>query len=195
MAFIVAVRAREGPLLLQLVTTPGRPETSLGRLLDTLAAIASGDFNDHKGASMKSVLVLTAIALASAATLVMAHPEGQPQRGAMFERLRAADTNGDGLISRAEAAALPRIAEHFAAIDANGDGQISVDELRASHRKARGERFLKHLDTDGDGRVSKAEALAKAAARFDLADANKDGFITAEELAAARQAHRGPRGR
>lgn len=144
---------------------------------------------------MKSVLVLTAIALASAATVVMAHPEGQPQRGAMFERLRSGDTNGDGLISQAEAAALPRIAERFATIDANGDGQISVDELRASHRKMRGEAFLKRLDADGDGKVSKAEALAKAAARFDLADADKDGFVTREEMAAARQAHRGPRGR
>lgn len=142
---------------------------------------------------MKSVLVLTAIALASAATVVMAHPGGP--RGAMFERLRAADTNGDGLISQAEAAALPRIAERFATIDANGDGQISVDELRASHRKMRGEAFLKRLDTDGDGKVSRAEALAKATARFDLADANKDGFLTREEMAAARQAHRGPRGR
>ena len=143
---------------------------------------------------MKSVLAITAIALASAATLVMAHPEGQAKQGAKFERLRAADTNADGLLSRTEAAALPRIAERFDAIDANADGQVSFDELRGSRHKARGERFLKRLDADNDGKVSKAEALAKATERFDRVDANKDGFITAEELP-ARHGHRGHRSR
>lgn len=133
---------------------------------------------------MKTVLVLSAIALASAATLVMAHPEGEAHRGAKFERLRAADTNADGLISRAEAAALPRIAERFDAIDANRDGQVSFEELRGARHKARGERLLDRLDADRDGKVSKAEALAKATERFDRVDANNDGFITAEELAA-----------
>ena len=146
---------------------------------------------------MKSVLAITAIALASAATVVMAHPEGQ-DRGAKFERLRAADTNGDGLLSRAEAAALPRLAERFESIDANADGQVSFDELRGARHKARdgkgGERFLKRLDADNDGKVSKAEALAKATERFDRVDANKDGFITAEELS-ARLGHRGHRSR
>lgn len=142
---------------------------------------------------MKTVLVLSAIALASAATLVMAHPEGQAHRGARFERLRAADTNADGLISRTEAAALPRIAERFDAIDANRDGQVSFEELRGSRHKARGERFLNRLDADKDGKVSKAEALAKATERFDRVDANKDGFITAEELPA--RGHRGHRAR
>ncbi|HET7729609.1 MAG TPA: hypothetical protein VFK48_06210 [Usitatibacter sp.] len=140
---------------------------------------------------MKTVLVLSAIALASAATLVMAHPEGQAHRGAKFERLRAADTNGDGLLSRTEAAALPRIAERFDAIDANRDGQVSFEELRSARHHARGERFLGRLDADKDGKVSKAEALAKATERFDRVDANKDGFITADELAARR----GPRAR
>lgn len=143
---------------------------------------------------MKTVLVISAIALASAATLVMAHPEGQAHRGAKFERLRAADTNADGLISRTEAAALPRIAERFDAIDANHDGQISFEELRGAHHKARGEGFLKRLDADGDGKVSKAEALAKATERFDRVDANKDGFITSDEIAAG-QGHRGHRAR
>jgi hypothetical protein len=105
---------------------------------------------------MKSVIALTAIALASAATVVLAAPDGQARRGAMLERIRAADTNGDGFISKAEAAALPHLAARFDRIDANHDGQVSFDELRAfhaAHRGGHGKMMLKHLDTDGDGKV------------------------------------------
>ncbi|MBN6113541.1 EF-hand domain-containing protein [Xanthomonas bonasiae] len=49
------------------------------------------------------------------------------------QRLKAADANGDGLISRSEAdASLPRIAKRFDALDGNRDGQLSPDELRAA---------------------------------------------------------------
>jgi len=142
----------------------------------------------------KTVVTLVAVALGAAATLTIADPGQGPRRGAMMERLKAADTNADGLISRSEAAALPRLAEHFDAIDANRDGQVSFEELRAFHARHRGERgkaFMKRLDTDGDGKVSRNEALAAAAARFDAADANKDGFLTPEEMRAAHRAQHG----
>jgi Ca2+-binding EF-hand superfamily protein len=140
---------------------------------------------------MKTVALLTALALVSAASLVMAEPGGSHGGKGGFERLRAADTNGDGLISRAEAAALPRLAERFDAIDANRDGQLSRDELRAFHQSQRLQRMG---DKDGDGKISKAEALAKATERFDRVDANHDGFITQDELQAARAAHKHRRG-
>jgi hypothetical protein len=158
----------------------------------TLAQIAVGDLN-IKGASMQKIVAsLIVVALGAAATAAFAEPGDAPRKGAMMERLRAADTNADGLISRAEAAALPRLAEHFDEIDANRDGQISFEELRAFHARRHGEHgkaMMKHLDTDGDGKVSRAEALAAAAARFDAADTNKDGFLTPEEMRAARAAH------
>jgi Ca2+-binding EF-hand superfamily protein len=139
---------------------------------------------------MKYVSILTAVGLASAALVATAAPEGQG-RGA--ERFKQADTNGDGMISRDEAKALPRILKHFDEIDANHDGQITADELRAFHQAHRGEHgkdhgaFFKKLDTDGDGRISRAEAQAapRLAERFDAIDANKDGYITKEELQAA----------
>jgi Ca2+-binding EF-hand superfamily protein len=50
----------------------------------------------------------------------------------------------------------------------------------------------KKLDTDGDGKVSLAEAKANAprlAEHFTQIDANGDGFITPEEMKAAHERH------
>ena len=140
----------------------------------------------------KTVAALTALVLGAVATVALADP-GERQ-GRMLERLKAADTNADGLISRAEAAALPRLAERFDAIDANKDGQISFDELRAArgkHRHGGHGGHFKRVDADSDGKVSRAEALAAAEAAFARADANGDGFVTPEEMKAAHKSHRG----
>ena len=144
---------------------------------------------------MKYIATLAALGLASAAILAVAAPEVHEGRGHGFERLKQADTNGDGMISREEAKALPRILEHFAEIDADGNGQITAEELRAFHakrmEKVRAERWKK-LDTNGDGRVSLEEARANAprlAERFSQIDTNGDGFITPDELKAAHAKH------
>lgn len=143
---------------------------------------------------MKTATLLAAMGLACAATLVAAAPgEGHDP----MMRFKQADTNGDGMISRDEAKALPMIAKHFDEIDANHDGQITADELRAFHQKMHADRQakagarFKKLDTDGDGRISRAEAQAapRLAQHFDEIDTNKDGFITPDELAAARMHH------
>lgn len=53
------------------------------------------------------------------------------QKEKLQQRLKAADANGDGLISRGEAAAsLPRIAKRFDTLDSDHDGQLAPDELR-----------------------------------------------------------------
>lgn len=134
--------------------------------------------------SMKSIAILAALGLGSAALLAVAVEHQGP--GKMMERLKAADTNGDGMISKEEAKALPRILKDFDAIDANHDGQITMEELRAFHQSQRGQHWKK-LDTNGDGKISKEEA--KAAPRllehFDAIDTNHDGFLTPDEMQAA----------
>ena len=148
---------------------------------------------------MKSILALTAVALAAGSTLVLAQTAPAApgsHRGAFMERLKAADTNGDGMLSRDEAAALPRIAANFNAIDADGNGQITLDELHAYMKSRAGQwkaHAFKSADANGDGKVSRDEFLAQAAARFDKLDANKDGFLTPDELKAGHH-HHGPRG-
>jgi len=147
---------------------------------------------------MKSVAVLAALGLASAVLLVntAAFAQGQDRQGAFLERLRAADKNADGMLSRDEAASLPRILEHFDEIDADHNGQITFEELRAFHqghgRHGHHGGFMKHLDKDGDGRVSRDEAQGapRLAQNFDQLDANHDGFLTKDELRAAHKAQR-----
>lgn len=130
---------------------------------------------------------------------------GKGERGArMLEHLKAADKNGDGMISREEAqASLPRIAEHFDEIDANKDGQLTFEEIRAARQAHRGAGhgpgqgdMWKRLDANGDGRLSREEvANAPRLSRdFDLIDTDKDGFLSPAELLAARQRFAG-RGR
>src|SRR5512138_1592263 len=142
---------------------------------------------------MKYVAILAALGLGSAVLLANADAFAQaPERhGAFMERLKAADKNADGMLSRDEAASLPRLLQNFDAIDANKDGFITFEELRAFHQAHHGGHGrhggLKALDKDGDGRISRDEAAAapRLAQNFDKIDADHDGFLTREELRAA----------
>lgn len=123
--------------------------------------------------------------------------------------LKQFDANGDGKISLDEIQS-GRKAE-AAALDANGDGKLSADELVAGEMRriqtgveARVKARIAALDTDGDGMLSAAElAMPPAPSRmFERLDANNDGVLSDDELAAAgprmqpgaMQGRIGPRG-
>ena len=134
------------------------------------------------------LMVATLLSAATALPLV-ANAASSDKPAVGYQKLKALDKDGDGKISRAEAAAAPRLAKRFDAIDANKDSFITADEMKAARAKASAVMF-KRIDTDNDGRVSKAEADAKAprlAKHFATVDTTKDGFVSKEELAAARK--------
>lgn len=90
-------------------------------------------------------LKICLIALTMSATAALAEAPKDAPNGErahkMQERLKAADKNGDGKISREEAnASLPKIAKHFDEIDTNRDGQITREEMRAFRDKRHAEK-------------------------------------------------------
>jgi Ca2+-binding EF-hand superfamily protein len=179
-SMLAAARAHSASL--QVVTSRRLPETTSRVDRHTLGLpVASANDPILKGRSMKYVAILTALGFACAAAIAAAAPEGHGHDG-----FKAADTNGDGKISREEAKAHPRLAKHFDEIDADHDGQITADEMRAYHEKVRAEHWKK-LDTNGDGKISREEAKAhpRLAERFDQLDTDKDGFLSPDELKAA----------
>jgi EF hand len=69
--------------------------------------------------------------------------------------------------------------------------------MRHGQRGDHGARHLKQMDTDGDGAISRAEYDAvgqkmneRRAKFFEMADANKDGKLSTEEMKAFRDSHR-----
>jgi len=76
-------------------------------------------------------------------------------------RIMAADTNGDGRVSRAELAAMPSKpgsdpAQRFDKMDANHDGYLDEGEIRAAFT-----RRFQRMDTNRDGVVTPDERKAR----------------------------------
>lgn len=123
----------------------------------------------------------------------------------MFDRL---DTDKDGSISRAEwdkhgaDRAAKRAERGDKPADATREGKRGMRGQQGRRGDQRGMgsmggmggmgdmggMMMGRADRDGDKTISQAEFQAAALARFDAADANKDGQVTAEERAAQRAA-------
>lgn len=119
------------------------------------------------------------------ALAAVAMAQGVGQGGANpIDRLMAADANGDGALSKAEARAGRE--GQFRRVDTNGDGFITAEEraARAEKKKKRG--GAGGGDADGDGKVSRAEFLDAPYRGFDMFDANKNDVLEAAEIQAAR---------
>jgi Ca2+-binding EF-hand superfamily protein len=144
------------------------------------------------------------------------------QRRGGGSALANADTNQDGMISRAEfdAAMNARQVRQdrerganreriFAGLDTDRNGSLSQAELAAVMARRGAKKGpemqrpmqqgqmgqMRSPDTDNDGKVSITEWLARPDPLFDRGDANNDGRLTREEAAAVVREGRGPGGR
>ena len=98
------------------------------------------------------------------------------------------DTNGDGMISRAEHAAGAK--KMFTECDANKDGIVTAAEMEA-HSIAQGEKTTKNdkaiaekireIDQNGDGRLTTVEHEAGSEKMFAKMDTNGDGSLSKQE--------------
>ena len=145
-----------------------------------------------------------ACALSVAGTALAADPTATgttaPTPGAKRAQFRQQffnkiDTNGDGVISRAEYQAW--VDGRFDKLDSNGDGSVDANEIASSPATAarvekRAEGFVKRFDQSGDGKVSKSDFEAKEMARFDKLSGGAD-TLTEDQLQAPHTAfrHRG----
>jgi Ca2+-binding EF-hand superfamily protein len=123
-----------------------------------------------------------------------ARENARPAAGEMLKRLRAADKDKDGKVTKSEfKAAFPKAPDRlFDRLDRNSDGVICPKDAPDSEKRqpGRGEDGLaarmKAADTDGDGAISRAEFKAAfpgaKEARFDALDADGDGSLTKSEL-------------
>src|SRR5580693_1395589 len=149
----------------------------------------------------------------------------EPGRGRPSIGFTILDTNGDGVLDAQEIAAAPK---SLAKLDKNSDGQISSDEARPAMPEGRGRggqegrgrggpgrgeesegadsaamieetvKTLMAFDANGDGKLSRSELPERFQGIFDRSDANKDGFLTPDEIrkvAAAQAPPPEPEGR
>jgi Ca2+-binding EF-hand superfamily protein len=137
--------------------------------------------------NVKRLIMMTTVLSASAAA--------NPASGSAHE-FKMMDVDKDGKISSQEHAT--GATSMFAKMDADKDGYVTAAEMTAAYKAVTGKDAkksdmpahdkIKVVDGDGDGKLSAAEHGAASASMFTKMDANKDGALTRQEMAAGHAA-------
>ena len=101
------------------------------------------------------------------------------------------DKNDDGAVDLSEFTNMDRLKQ----ADTNGDGTLSQEEIEAMAMKRMVERqarrMTNRLDVNGDGVVTIAEVEKQKEKRFALMDRNDDGKLERSELRHGKNFHKG----
>lgn len=131
---------------------------------------------------MKAMILAAAALLAAPAAFAQSRSEG-------MQMLANADADRNGVVTRAEYAQAR--AANFARMDRNEDGAVSKADFGRLARfrtdaAGRLDTLIAAMDTNKDGKATRAEFEAAPMPLFDRADADGDGRIDANEMAAAK---------
>lgn len=157
------------------------------------------------------LLAGAAIAALASAAAAAAQSADQPKTVTRTEILaeaetsfKAMDANNDGVLTKAELEAAQNkalaaaeaerkseVAAEFKKLDIDNNGSLSLAEFEAVARPVKArvtpDQALAEFDSNKDSKISLEEYRKPRLAMFDKVDANHDGTITTQELAAARK--------
>lgn len=102
------------------------------------------------------------------------------------DKLKEADVDGDGKVSRDEM--LDKVSKKFDEMDVDGDGYVTEAEVKEQMKA----KMFARADKDGDGVVSEDEFRGPKEI-FEKIDADESGDLTQEELEAAHEKRRAER--
>jgi Ca2+-binding EF-hand superfamily protein len=128
---------------------------------------------------MMKNLLLGAAAVALAATAVAQTPTApQPAPHAGQHRMMDQVQTRDGAVAM--------VRDHFARLDVNRDGALTTDEINAG-RADRGSGRDGWKGRNGKRQAMRAAPMGDPAQAFDRLDTNRDGMISRDEFAKARE--------